>query len=164
MVSIINYATVEMLRSNLPKFISSGLATESITSIQQIQTLEMGLSGHQVLAGYAAEGITAGRSYGGCPGQVELSTNSETSSTSTGSSRSPQEAFGGNSSSNSYSERVGRISRDKCNVPACPTKPHKVEVGGCGVCTGICQKIFDIGKDPTKMTKAQIKSYSSIMK
>jgi hypothetical protein len=36
-----------------------------------------------------------------------------------------------------------------CQVPVCPTRPGKTEVGPCSVCRS-CQAKFDIGEDPTK--------------
>ncbi|HZL08083.1 MAG TPA: hypothetical protein VFC50_02725 [Candidatus Dormibacteraeota bacterium] len=48
-------------------------------------------------------------------------------------------------------KRVGKISRARCKVETCPTRPNEVKVGGCGVCLGRCQELFDRGKDPTKM-------------
>ncbi len=48
-------------------------------------------------------------------------------------------------------KKVGKISRARCKVETCPTRPNEVKVGGCGVCLGRCQELFDQGKDPTKM-------------
>jgi hypothetical protein len=50
--------------------------------------------------------------------------------------------------------KVGKIGKGKCVVENCPTRPKSVLVGGCGVCLGRCQKLFDVGKDPTKMGSA----------
>ncbi len=54
-------------------------------------------------------------------------------------------------SSSSLEKKVGKISRARCEVKTCPTRPNEVKVGGCGVCLERCQKLFDAGKDPTKM-------------
>jgi hypothetical protein len=50
--------------------------------------------------------------------------------------------------------KTGKISKGKCVVESCPTRPGRVKVGGCGVCLERCQKLFDQGRDPTKMKKA----------
>jgi hypothetical protein len=54
-------------------------------------------------------------------------------------------------STSTSESKVGKISRGRCEVKTCPTRPNEVKVGGCGVCLERCQKLFDQGKDPTKM-------------
>ncbi|MEK7594285.1 MAG: hypothetical protein AAB436_01440 [Patescibacteria group bacterium] len=54
----------------------------------------------------------------------------------------------------SKEKRVGRTRRRRCVVEGCPTSPREVKVGGCGVCLERCQKLFDKGRDPTKMSAA----------
>jgi hypothetical protein len=57
---------------------------------------------------------------------------------------------------NPFSEsKVGKVSKGKCIIEGCPTRPNSVLVGGCGICLGRCQKLFDQGKDPTKMNAAR---------
>lgn len=55
-------------------------------------------------------------------------------------------------------KKIGKIRKGKCVVDSCPTRPKEVTVGGCGVCLGRCQKMFDRGKDPTKNWTTQQES------
>ncbi|HUD10486.1 MAG TPA: hypothetical protein VMR28_02315 [Candidatus Saccharimonadales bacterium] len=156
MESIIRYAAVEVLRKGLPAFINK---TESNTAVHETNQSAVNelvyvpgeLITHQYLANHVESGIRAGRSYGGCAGQVELSSetaNRKADGTVDDNPDNPQAAYGG---LNSYNERIGKKRIDKCVVPTCPTRPRKVWVGGCGVCLERCQKLFNRGKDPTKM-------------
>jgi hypothetical protein len=101
---------------------------------------------HMLMAGNMQQGMLAGRSYAGCSYNVELLDQQHILSSPDSPSR--QEPYGGREGG----EGVGRIGIGQCIVPNCPTSPRKVLVGGCGVCLGRCQKLFDIGKDPTKMS------------
>lgn len=89
--SLIRYAAVEELRKGLVKaseeegftgFTKTGihLSTQSIDPRQL----------DQLIARNVETGVQAGRSYGGCPGQIEFNILDEN-----GNPRSPQEAFGG---------------------------------------------------------------------
>lgn len=51
----------------------------------------------------------------------------------------------------SSSREKWKTKKGKCVVENCPTRPGEVEIGPCGVCMGRCQKIYDEGKDPTKI-------------
>jgi hypothetical protein len=51
--------------------------------------------------------------------------------------------------------KIGKVSKGKCIIEGCPTRPNSVLVGGCGICLNRCQKLFDQGKDPTKMSAAR---------
>jgi hypothetical protein len=86
---------------------------------------------------------------GGCPGESNPTFNSDNPLESSGMGTSIL------SSSFSLEAKVGKISRGKCVVESCPTRPGEVKVGGCGVCLERCQKLFDKGKDPTKMRIAK---------
>jgi hypothetical protein len=59
--------------------------------------------------------------------------------------------FGSGSGLTALEKKVGKISRGECAIASCPTRPGEVKVGGCGVCIDRCQRIFDEGKDPSKM-------------
>lgn len=145
MESVIRYAVVEELRKSLPRFVTTKGLVDNHG--QQNRAVFNGHIQHQLnelLANNVSVGVLARRSYGGCAGQVELSMRTERE----GNNNSPQEAYGGNTS---YSERVGKTRIDKCVIESCPTRPKKVLVGGCGVCLGRCQELFNEGKDPTKM-------------
>jgi hypothetical protein len=60
----------------------------------------------------------------------------------------------GNEQFDDEESKIGEVSIGKCVVESCPTRPGTVKVGGCGVCLERCQKLFDQGKDPTKMKAA----------
>lgn len=81
---------------------------------------------------------------GGCAGDSETDFNSD----------DPLNGLDGAGGSSNES-KVGKISRGKCVVESCPTRPGRVKVGGCGVCLERCQKMFDRGRDPTKMKSAR---------
>lgn len=84
----------------------------------------------------------------GCPGEVET----ETGSLFDKLTSAINKALGRDSESLSELEkRVGKLKKGKCVVDGCPSSPKEVTVGGCGVCIDRCQKMFDAGKDPTKL-------------
>lgn len=95
MDSIIRYAVVEELRKNLASFVAPDKkykpeakvgAAKLVAYIDQSPGFI-----HQLLASSLASGVSAGRSYGGCPGQIELAINGLGNNTD----HSPQEAYGG---------------------------------------------------------------------
>jgi hypothetical protein len=51
---------------------------------------------------------------------------------------------------------VGEIHNGKCIVEKCPTRPGEVKLGGCGVCIGRCQKIYDKGGDPSILSTGEL--------
>jgi hypothetical protein len=55
----------------------------------------------------------------------------------------------------SEENNVGEKHIGKCIVENCPTRPGEVKVGGCGVCLGRCQKIYDRGGDPSVVSVAE---------
>jgi hypothetical protein len=150
MEAIIRYAAVEILRKGLVDFINPNFQPE-LTYNQPMNIMAASTQNpkliHQFLATNVETGVTASRPYGGCQGEIQLS--NEAGANESG--NSPQEAYGGLGNGNNSEKRIGKIRIDKCVVLTCPTRPNKVKVGGCGVCLGRCQKLFDAGQDPTKM-------------
>lgn len=152
--TIIRYATVEQLRKDLGNYLGressvGGLSAPDTNYLSWAQYEQAALD--NVLASNVREGIAANRSYGGCPGNTNLGGqggSGEEGGGQDGPQGDQQEAYGGKGSSE---DRIGKKRVDLCVVKSCPTRPNKVIVGGCGVCLGRCQKIFDAGKDPTKM-------------
>ena len=159
--SLIRYAVVEELRKGLPAHLDSKPVDNRSKQYWQRVGREHGMDPHELnrlMANNVERGIAAGRSYGGCAGNIELSNREASNSALDGSSSeraalNQQEAYGGRATS---SEGVGKISMGECVVRTCPTRPGRVLVGGCGVCLGRCQKLFDKGADPTKMMTLSI--------
>lgn len=155
--SLVRYAATEELRKGLPDLVARQGATAGLSRSALIPTTAMDPAQiHEMMASNVQRGVQAGRSYSGCAGNIELSNQPGTLVDGTSlplpEGSSPQEAYGGRESS----EGVGKISVGLCVVPNCPTSPRKVLVGGCGVCLGRCQKLFDVGVDPTKMFTQQL--------
>lgn len=84
---------------------------------------------------------------GGCPGESETDFKADSSSTG---SRTGQNGDAESGGSLFDKNKVGNITVGKCEIQSCPTRPNEVIVGGCGICLGRCQKMFDQGKDPSK--------------
>lgn len=83
---------------------------------------------------------------GGCPGESETNFKEDGSSGDSAGAR-----YGGAESGSLFDKnKVGNVTIGKCEVQSCPTRPNEVIVGGCGVCLGRCQRLFDQGKDPSK--------------
>jgi hypothetical protein len=168
MDAVIRYAVVEELRNNLKRFMAGlemfgvgrgnqsdpGAPRQPFLPPEQI---------HLLLARGVSNGVAAGRSYGGCANQVELSVSGgdgEAGSDAIDELSNSQLAYGGRSNNSSRSEGVGKIRIDSCRVPACPTRPWRVKVGGCGVCLQRCQRLFDRGIDPTKEKPREVRPAS----
>jgi hypothetical protein len=148
--SLIRYAIVEELRKGVAGLVMHQATDPRVSANLPARTmlLQAGNANqiHMLMAGNMQQGMLAGRSYAGCSYNVELLDQQHILSSPDSPSR--QEPYGGREGG----EGVGRIGIGQCIVPNCPTSPRKVLVGGCGVCLGRCQKLFDIGKDPTKMS------------
>ena len=147
---IIRYATVEALRPELVGRVEG----KSLPLLKRSRILVDGQYvfvrrlTDELLAGGMEAGIRAGRSYGGCPGEADLSENYARNAAG-----NKQEAFGGKGNGEN---QIGKLSVGECRVPACPTRPSRVLLGGCCVCIQRCQKLFDAGKDPTKLGFMQL--------
>ncbi len=91
--SIIRYATVEELRKGLKVFVRIDRAERDHVDYANTPAMFMPAmhpeAMSQRLAGNVECGVRAGRSYGGCAGQIELNLNPEEES------NNPQEAYGG---------------------------------------------------------------------
>jgi hypothetical protein len=159
MDAVIRYAVVEELRNNLKRFMAGlemvgvGRGNQSDLAASRLPALPPEQI-HLLLARRVASGIAAGRVYGGCANNVDLSTvgsDGEAGSDALDELSNSQLAYGGRGRSNvsSNNEGVGKIRLDSCRVPACPTRPWLVKVGGCGVCLLRCQRLFERGIDPT---------------
>jgi hypothetical protein len=146
------YSTVEMMRAlhlgTAETIITDSNVDFTMIHLQQIDSAQL----QNMLGGFGAEGAKNNRVISACGSAINLGGESSEISNSDGTSLNPQSSFGGQDSGRKEKgEGVGRIGVGLCVVPNCPTSPRKVLVGGCGVCLGRCQKLFDIGKDPTKM-------------
>jgi len=155
MDSILRYAVVEELRKGLKSYVGLEQPDDNLVwrgplnQNQTVQDADVLYRMNNLLANNVSSGVSAGRSYGGCPGQIELSALDDETITGR---KDPQSAYGGYNSGGGLSNREKwKTSKDKCVVTTCPTRPGEVEVGPCGVCMNRCQKLYDVGKDPTKM-------------
>ena len=145
MDAIIRYVVVEELRKGLSAAVNkeSAQAQAFLRRKGQILQAPVGVL-NQHLAHNLQAGLQAGRSYGGCAGQVQLS--EEMQNYLAGGN--PQEAYGGQNAES----RVGKVTKGKCVIASCPNHERVVDVGGCGVCLNRCQIMFDKGKDPSKLS------------
>lgn len=147
--SVVRYAAVEELRKGL-----SGSVPALMQNSRVMATVMQGNIGYmmnninQVLAINVATGTTAGRSYGGCAGQIKLSSPDNDPLSSAGGGSGPQDAFGGGEDISEESRNNWKWKIGVCRVNTCPTRPSKTEVGPCDVCRK-CQAKFDNGQDPT---------------
>lgn len=67
-------------------------------------------------------------------------------------SRSEAEmAADGQSGITDSEDKIGKKKQGVCRIDGCPSRPSKTEVGGCDVCLKYCQRLFDSGKDPSKI-------------
>lgn len=147
MDALIRYVAVEELRTGLPALVGGQTTQSRAAAARRARLLEAPVDSlNQHLSYNLQAGLLAGRAYGGCAGQVQLSEDIQNAL-----ANSPQEAYGGR---NRGSEGVGEISMGNCVIASCPNHEKVVKVGGCGVCLIRCQRLFNKGIDPAKM-KAQ---------
>lgn len=52
---------------------------------------------------------------------------------------------------NSSEKKTGKKYKDLCRIENCPSRPKRVEVGGCCICIDSCQVLFESGRDPNKV-------------
>ena len=161
MDQMFRYAAVEILRTELPRFLNksvkanfeakvSGVAITSASTGYQasIQYVDM----NNFMISHTREGMKNKREYGGCPGNSAMT--EENGAFSSTSELGQQMNFGGYGRGRFGRERW-RTKKGKCVVEKCPTKPKEVEIGPCGVCMERCQKLFDKGVDPTKSSSTK---------
>lgn len=141
--SILRYATVEELRKYLP-VINNAIGT---TNLHQGLTrpVEPGYQANigSQLAQNVYEGVEAGRSYSGCPGNIELGKQKQEASESILDRLNRQEAYGGQAESDEDCEFVSK-SCPKCGAKNVKTVVKKISEtkkhikGSCG-----CSKVYD---------------------
>ncbi len=116
MDSIIRYAAVEELRKGLPSLVSKILVPKAYIAPKQ----SFGYSSHviygippqelhQLLANNVHSGVQARRSYAGCAGQIQFSSEQKNTLNASEGDINRQEAFGGNLSSDTRSESTGGV-------------------------------------------------------
>ena len=156
METVIRYAVVEEMRKGLTDYINPKKVNiaESWPSRSVLSTpTQQGAAVYylnRLLAGNVSNGVAAGRSYGGCPGNTNMTAEDGDdfvgSTSSTSSLQSTYMRSGSDSSREKWKTKKGQ-----CAIRTCPTRPGRVEVGPCGVCMKRCQVLYDAGKDPAKM-------------
>jgi hypothetical protein len=169
MDAIIRYAVVEVLRDGLAKVITKKAPVEQLThwsamDIYRSTTIPVASLqySNNLLSNGLETGIKAERSYGGCAGQVKM--NADTNDIG----KPNLDPFNSNSTSDDKVEwsmskgRTGKRRKGLCAIQSCPTRPRTVEVGGCSVCIERCQKLFDRGKDPTKMASTVTRKLTTV--
>lgn len=153
------YPIIEELRKGLPDWISSGHVPEQLQiTNHQIPNETTSIPAsvqfvNRLMSWNIRDGIAGGRRYGGCAVTITMGEDSGFDN-DLGDSLNLQDAFGGVGSSRGGREKW-KIGKGECKVTSCPTKPMRVEIGPCGVCMKRCQKIYDKGGDPTKMTSTR---------
>jgi hypothetical protein len=171
MDAVIRYAVVEVLRDGLVKMITQKAPAKRpnmwpATDIYSSPTIPAASLQYtnNLLAGGLETGIKAERSYGGCAGQVKMSKNG---GVELGPNLDPLTSNNTSEGKVEWSMSKGRTGKRRkglCAIQSCPTRPRTVEVGGCSVCIERCQKLFDRGKDPTKMASTvtrKVTTYTS---
>lgn len=138
MENLIRYALVERLRQGLVDIVHGAAPGAVRIDISHDVPYELL---HRLLANDVATGIQAGRNYGGCASLVLGSESYEVAA-------NPQEAYGGRSAD---SKDHWKWKTGICRVKNCPS-PSPTEVGPCSVCRR-CQRLFDLGRDPTKQSR-----------
>ncbi len=160
MDSILRYAVVEDLRKGLGAFTEQEAKptrpamtwARTWNDSPTRQDVDFGFTNER-LVNNLSSGVNAGRSYGGCPGQIDPGEDSDKSKTS--GNNGSQSAYDRNAIFTKGEERERwQVKNGKCVVPGCPTSPKEVKVGPCGVCMDRCQKLYDSGKDAAKIGKA----------
>lgn len=155
MNSIIRYAVTEEMRKGLTRFKVEKAAPET----QRMHTLNQApyagreqIDPNILLAQNVNAGIKANRSYGGCPGNIDMGENSILSGTSikqnpieeaianTDGTRSLQEVFGGKDGNKEWSWKDGY-----CIIKDCKDRGKKTKVGPCNICKD-CTKRDDAGQ------------------
>ncbi len=145
--SLVRYAATEELRKRIFKTNIAKIPIYSESNIGYDHSYVYGLQAvNSLVANNISVGVAAGRSYGGCPGQIELGKKSvlEKVTFEKADITSPQEAFGGKDANPEQWDWKNGI----CRTDNCPTRPKRTKVGPCSVCQG-CQHLYDQGKDPT---------------
>lgn len=66
-----------------------------------------------------------------------------------------QRSGGSGTNDGTSNEGVGRIHKAVCRTSGCPSRPSEVLVGGCKICLGSCQPLWDRGIDPEKYYRRQ---------
>jgi len=151
MESVIRYAVVEQLRKGLKTYVGEADAAEpeawSPTLGNGVLLVAPGegmMAMNRLMADNVSTGLKAGRSYGGCPGQVELSQIDEAEDGGTG---EPQSAYGGRGSKSKFDpEEDCEFTSEEC--PECHAKKVRTVVtrvrgkrhveGSCG-----CSKTYN---------------------
>lgn len=155
MNSIIRYAVTEEMRKGLTRFKLEKLAPEvhqiNISNRQPNMRSEQ-INPNMLLAQNVNAGIKANRSYGGCPGNIEMGENSilsgksikgesiENAVANANGTKSLQEVFGGKDGSKEWSWKDGY-----CIIKDCKEKGKKTKVGPCSICKD-CTKRDDAGQ------------------
>lgn len=139
--SIVRYATVEELRKHIkPRLVPQTLKVRQAV-VQPSPQPYAGQNIHNLLADNVHTGVSAGRSYPGCPGNIQLGNDSETNDSETdGINR--QEAYGGKKDSDEDCEFVSK-SCPECGAKNIKTVVKKISAtkkrieGACG-----CIKVY----------------------
>lgn len=105
------------------------MAIKNGFSHDQVQAMEA--ANNQFIA---EQGVKVG---GGCSGDNDGFGGAAAAKASAGSSESGEDRA-------SWKTKMGI-----CKVKDCPSRPGETLVGPCGVCMGLCQKMFDKGLEPT---------------
>ena len=135
--------------------VDEATAQRLIANANRIRELEAAGVSPMVLAGQKAEHlrevsrskVTPG---GGCSGQNNFEFGK---SAGDGATEGHSSGLGANGDKNS--EGVGRIHKAVCRTKLCPSRPDEVLVGGCKVCLGSCQPLWDRGIDPEQYYRRQ---------
>lgn len=155
--SVIRYAVAEEMRKGLAESLKSKAKTTNQIQIKPHEMRYMHsapINVDQLLAQNIRTGIAEKRSYGGCPGNIDLAEKSVlggiTKEEIMGIKNiNPQEAYGG--------KFEGDIPKEKwewkigvCIIKDCKTRPGKTKVGPCSICKN-CTERDDRGE---KLEKA----------
>lgn len=107
---------------------------------------------------FEASNLAASGDYSGASSIIERSSHLEQTVTFCGQSISPEEAkrlgVEADSVTNllKLNNELGKVTLGRCRVQDCPS-PKPTEVGGCSVCLGSCQKLFDKGWSYVRITR-----------
>lgn len=135
--SVIRYAAAEEMRKGL-KHKPKSQTYEKVVTKDYVTKSSLNLNGlediNALLSKNINEGIKAGRSYGGCPGNIELGENDPLAALSKGLDienkiKVQQAAFGGIENKMNWKWKEG-----VCIVKGCKTRPGKTKVGPCNIC------------------------------
>ena len=101
MDSIVRYAVVEELRKGIKDFIVRAPESKAISTVSNAPDLQEGymaqvMNVNTLLANNIRSGVNAGRSYGGCPGNIELTLRQNEANESYDNMSDLQQAYGGN--------------------------------------------------------------------